>query len=480
MVGDGAVSTCGNVHLVAFRTREAAQGNTNLNTMSNGLPTGDVDTNDDVLQVYDAVSGTLVNTGQAITPCALEACNPREPYQVSGSVVKFLTLEADQGGQDLNHDGTNTQLILQSFDFCTGRVTVIGAVASKPGQNPLDVSDDSQAFFSSAGRCDLGQTCDPNDDTCGPDAMCEDDVCVMATATCAKHTSLACATDGDCRRCTLRQPASCVTNADCPANATCAAQTIVAVTGVVDSDDDGVPDAQDNCPNVPNTTQADADGDGVGDACDVQQCGNGIREIGEQCDDGNLTAGDCSPTCTIDCPAMPLPICLVAAQAQLQSNEKTAGKEKLKLQWKQVTTATTSADFGDPVTGATAVRLCLYDDAETLAGSVTVDRAQHFCSGKPCWKAKGTKGYGYQDKAALADGIAKLAFGAGAAGKGKANAAGANNASKGLTRLPTGIAAALAGSSTPTMQLITSDGLCIGATLTVKKDGGGVYQAQKK
>ena len=36
-----------------------------------------------------------------------------------------------------------------------------------------------------------------------------------------------------------------------------------------DADDDGVPDANDNCPTAPNPAQADGDGDGVGDACDT-------------------------------------------------------------------------------------------------------------------------------------------------------------------------------------------------------------------
>jgi rhodanese-related sulfurtransferase len=37
----------------------------------------------------------------------------------------------------------------------------------------------------------------------------------------------------------------------------------------VDSDADGVNDDLDNCPDDPNPSQADADGDGVGDVCDV-------------------------------------------------------------------------------------------------------------------------------------------------------------------------------------------------------------------
>ncbi len=34
-----------------------------------------------------------------------------------------------------------------------------------------------------------------------------------------------------------------------------------------DTDSDGISDAQDNCPNVPNRDQQDSDGDGRGDAC---------------------------------------------------------------------------------------------------------------------------------------------------------------------------------------------------------------------
>ncbi|PNQ74995.1 regulator [Hanstruepera neustonica] len=38
---------------------------------------------------------------------------------------------------------------------------------------------------------------------------------------------------------------------------------------VVDSDNDGIPDAQDNCPSISNPNQSDVDNDGIGDSCDT-------------------------------------------------------------------------------------------------------------------------------------------------------------------------------------------------------------------
>jgi len=45
-----------------------------------------------------------------------------------------------------------------------------------------------------------------------------------------------------------------------------------------DADDDGVPDAQDNCPNEKNPEQVDRDGDGLGDECDTEDDGDGFSD----------------------------------------------------------------------------------------------------------------------------------------------------------------------------------------------------------
>ena len=46
------------------------------------------------------------------------------------------------------------------------------------------------------------------------------------------------------------------------------ATTVVAHASPGDDDNDGVPNATDNCPSVPNPSQTDTDADGKGDACD--------------------------------------------------------------------------------------------------------------------------------------------------------------------------------------------------------------------
>ncbi len=263
VIGEPVETECGDRHLVAFRTSELAQ-NDNLNDSS-----GDTDMDDDVLQVYDLVNRQLQSTHQAVSPCRIVECDPRRPYRVDGSTVTFLTFEPDQNGLDLNGDGTTNQLILQVYDFCSDVVTTLGAVNEEDSDgDPLANDEDSRVFISDGGRCDEGgPSCTVGAD-CSKEAFCELDMCDMATSFCELHGDISCFSDAECNRCILRHPGSCIADEDCPSG-TCRENRIVAVTGVADVDGDGVPDEQDNCPTKPNTSQVDTDGDGAGDACDI-------------------------------------------------------------------------------------------------------------------------------------------------------------------------------------------------------------------
>ena len=72
-------------------------------------------------------------------------------------------------------------------------------------------------------------------------------------------------------------------------------------TGQGDNDGDGITDALDNCPGMPNADQADLDNDGIGNVCDNDRDGDGVAndedcepddaqvstKPGDACDDGN-------------------------------------------------------------------------------------------------------------------------------------------------------------------------------------------------
>lgn len=65
-----------------------------------------------------------------------------------------------------------------------------------------------------------------------------------------------------------------------------------------DSDGDGKCANVDSCPTTPNIGR-DSDGDGVDDACDSLFCGNGRKDVGEECD-GSAGVG-AHERCTVQC-----------------------------------------------------------------------------------------------------------------------------------------------------------------------------------
>jgi hypothetical protein len=289
--------------LLAYRTNEAKQGQ-DLNH--------DGDLNDDVLQIYDLVAGAPAAgfRPQAVTPCQLEACDPRIPYRVFTGSVKFLTYECDQsgsekkgctaGGSDLNNDGDAADLVIQTYNVLSGQTKVVGTVSTAPDTgvhnsapdptvgDPTGGGDGSTELFVSSGRCmeDLKTPCNPQGS-----GQCDNGaVCVQAGG----NPSV-----GTCQR----EQRVCVDDADCPPKVKCQRQAIVPASA--DTDGDGVPDVLDNCPTVANTDQQDLDHDSVGDACDLQLCGNGVIELDEPCDGAaNATCPPltpCLPDCTCDC-----------------------------------------------------------------------------------------------------------------------------------------------------------------------------------
>lgn len=79
-------------------------------------------------------------------------------------------------------------------------------------------------------------------------------------------------------------------------------------TAETDDDNDGIPDARDNCPSTPSMNQSDVDGDGAGDLCDPDNDNDMVCDVG-----GNVLAGapGAAGGCTIgprgrdNCPRVP-------------------------------------------------------------------------------------------------------------------------------------------------------------------------------
>ena len=281
-------------HLIALRTAESAQG-VDLN--------GDGDLGDFVLQVFDLTTSTLLNSGQTAIPCDQEACDPRTPYRVLDDTVRFLTLESAQG-EDLNGDGDTDDVILQIFNAglaSSGAAQTIGlespvrrlAVGALPEARTVAAGARVHAGFVTAlGAVALGSAAGPLGGPTG-------DVAYVAGGRCVEVLDQACSGQARCPggRCGSdgwceRPLGPCRSAADCPSGAECRAEPVVATA--VDSDGDELPDRWDNCPNVPNVRQRDSDGDGIGDACEPV-CGDGVVQEGQECDGEPF----CRPDCTL-------------------------------------------------------------------------------------------------------------------------------------------------------------------------------------
>jgi hypothetical protein len=189
-----------------------------------------------------------------------------------------------------------------------------------------------------------------------------------------------------------------------------------------------------------------------------------------------------------ECPDMADNGCMTGFQkAFLLIRENVPGKEKLVAKLGGGP-ALDQTDLGNPLSGAdggtgTMVSLCIYDGDGNLAGELVAAGPTSTCTdGALCWKSIGNapndpngpgKGYAYKDTNASTDGVQKLLYKGGELGKPKVivKAKGSN--------LPLGIPAALQTSTQATIQLRSSDGECLSATVTdIKKQEAGFFKAK--
>ena len=177
------------------------------------------------------------------------------------------------------------------------------------------------------------------------------------------------------------------------------------------------------------------------------------------------------------CP--PQPSCFSGfGSGVLRIDETVPGRETIRLKLGQFYASPEA--LGDPVPhGGTEYRVCLYDDADALAGEVRVAGDDRLCDGVRCWRALDTPD----------DAPGYVHRGGGIVLKLRSSPPGIRSSlllleARNRTGLPpafeAGIAARLAGSTSVTAQLVRNDSVrCIGQKLSsVRADGGGVFRVK--
>jgi len=184
-------------------------------------------------------------------PCTLDSCN---------SVTGCVHTQTVDGNNDGICDGAED-------NDGDGVVTALDACPNTPAGDPVDA---------------VGCACDdPGHQSCDDANACTTDACDPATAACT-HVAVSC-DDGD----------------PCTVDACDMATGCTHVAGT-DADGDGVCDAIDDCPLVPDAVQADTDGDGIGDACECRskkpgRCVPGIGPASKRCSVEWLPLGGTAP-----------------------------------------------------------------------------------------------------------------------------------------------------------------------------------------
>ena len=150
-------------------------------------------------------------------------------------------------------------------------------------------------------------------------------------------------------------------------------------------------------------------------------CGDGVVDVGEECDDGNAADRDgCSSSCVVDvdCP-VPASGCFELTRSGtpllLIKDKSPDQKDSLKWVWNKGQ-CTLPEDFGDP-TGSTSMEVELLREGSPVFSTTIARGGTCGPKNKDCWKAvKG--GYKYVDPSATT-GVKSLLLKSGAEGKSK-------------------------------------------------------------
>jgi len=144
------------------------------------------------------------------------------------------------------------------------------------------------------------------------------------------------------------------------------------------------------------------------------------------------------------------------------------------LQWKWLQGAANFMDFGDPVSGSSTYRLCVYDETGGIP-HLKLDvsaPAGRMCRSRACWKQLGIatpRGFKYRDPDLMPSGVHLIILKAGTLGKAKILVKG-----KGASLPAT---TAFDQDTDVTAQLVKSDGGCWQAVYPAPavKNGGGRF-----
>ncbi len=129
-------------------------------------------------------------------------------------------------------------------------------------------------------KCELGESCKKDSDC--ESNNCDSEECSLATDKCLndkldiQETDVDCG--GVCSGCSIGK--HCNLNSDCISAAECKNKTCN--LRPMDSDNDGIIDSKDNCPDIPNADQLDEDNDTKGDMCDGDSDNDGLPDSFEQ------------------------------------------------------------------------------------------------------------------------------------------------------------------------------------------------------